>query len=62
VSPEAQAYFANGNNEWPVVKGAEVSNPTLAGLGKFKAENVSISSIGKNQIAAQRILDRVGFR
>ena len=62
VSPEAQAYFANGNNEWPVVKGAETSNPTLAGLGKFKAENVSISSIGKNQIAAQRILDRVGYR
>jgi iron(III) transport system substrate-binding protein len=61
-SPEAQAYFANGNNEWPVVKGAEASNPALTSLGTFKAENVPISSIGKAQIAAQRILDRVGYR
>jgi iron(III) transport system substrate-binding protein len=61
-SPQAQAYFADGNNEWPVVKGAEANNPALASLGKFKAENVPVSSIGKGQIAAQRILDRVGYR
>jgi len=60
--PQAQAYFADGNNEWPVVKGVQVSNPALASLGKFRAEDVPISSIGKGQIAAQRILDRVGFR
>ncbi len=62
ASPQAQAYFANGNNEWPVVKGAEVANPELAALGKFKAEEVPISSVGKGQIAAQRILDRAGYR
>jgi iron(III) transport system substrate-binding protein len=62
ASPQAQAYFADGNNEWPVVKGAEVSNPALASLGKFKAEALPISSVGKGQIAAQRILDRVGYR
>ncbi len=61
-SPEAQAYFANGNNEWPVVKSALASNPELASLGTFKQENVPISSIGKGQIAAQRILDRAGYR
>jgi iron(III) transport system substrate-binding protein len=61
-SPQAQAYFADGNNEWPVVKGAEVNNPALASLGKYKAENVPVSSIGKGQVAAQRILDRVGYR
>jgi iron(III) transport system substrate-binding protein len=61
-SPQAQAYFAEGNNEWPVVKGAEVNNPALASLGTFKAESVPVSSIGKGQIAAQRILDRVGYR
>ncbi len=60
--PQAQAYFADGNNEWPVVKGVRVSNPALASLGTFKAEEVPISSIGKGQIAAQRILDRVGYR
>ncbi len=61
-SPSAQAYFANGNNEWPVVKGAVADNPALASLGAFKAEQLSIASIGKNQIVAQRILDRVGYR
>jgi iron(III) transport system substrate-binding protein len=59
---KAQAYFAEGNNEWPVVKGAVTNNPALAALGTPKMENVPISTIGKNQIVAQRILDRVGYR
>ena len=62
ASPQAQAYFADGNNEWPVIKGAEAANPALASLGTFKAEGVPISSVGKGQIAAQRILDRAGYR
>lgn len=62
ASAQAQAYFAEGNNEWPVVMGAEVGNPQLASLGTFKAESAPLSSIGKGQIAAQRILDRVGYR
>jgi iron(III) transport system substrate-binding protein len=62
ISDEAQGYFANGNNEWPVVGTAAQKNPALEEMGKFKAENISISSIGKNQIAAQKILDRVGYK
>ena len=62
TSAKAQSYFANGNNEWPVVKGAAGDNAALAALGTPKMENVPISTIGKNQIAAQRILDRVGYR
>ncbi|OGB23111.1 MAG: Fe(3+) ABC transporter substrate-binding protein [Burkholderiales bacterium RIFCSPLOWO2_02_FULL_57_36] len=62
ASDEAQAYFANGNNEWPAVASASVKNPTLDSLGKFKMENISIATIGKNQIAAQKILDRVGYK
>jgi iron(III) transport system substrate-binding protein len=61
-SPQAQAYFADGNNEWPVVKGAKTDNAALAALGTPKFENIPISTIGKNQIAAQRILDRVGYK
>jgi iron(III) transport system substrate-binding protein len=34
----------------------------LESLGKFKAENLSIAAIGKNQITAQKILDRVGYK
>jgi len=62
TSPKAQAYFADGNNEWPVVKGAVTNNAALAALGTPKMEAVPISTIGKNQIAAQRILDRAGYR
>ena len=45
-----------------MVKGVEVGNPALKSLGAYRAEDVPISSIGKGQIAAQRILDRVGYR
>lgn len=62
ASDEAQVYFADGNNEWPVVASVKTENPTLEAMGDFKAENVSIASIGMNQIAAQRILDRVGYK
>ncbi|RJG05673.1 Fe(3+) ABC transporter substrate-binding protein [Noviherbaspirillum cavernae] len=62
ASDDAQAYLANGNNEWPVVKSAVAKNPALESLGKFKMETVSIATIGKNQIAAQKILDRVGYK
>ncbi|GIZ52375.1 Fe(3+) ABC transporter substrate-binding protein [Noviherbaspirillum aridicola] len=62
ASDEAQGYFANGNNEWPVVASAVAKNETLEAMGKFKTEKISIATIGKNQIAAQKILDRVGYK
>ena len=62
ASDSAQEYFADGNNEWPVVKSVKISNEGLKLLGSFKAENISIAAIGKNQIAAQRLLDRVGYK
>ncbi|GGC05048.1 iron deficiency-induced protein A [Oxalicibacterium flavum] len=62
ASDEAQHYFADGNNEWPVVASVPAKNPTLDSLGTYKIENVSVAAIGKNQIAAQRILDRVGYK
>lgn len=62
ASDSAQEYFANGNNEWPVVKTVKIENEGLKMLGPFKAENISVASIGKNQIAAQRILDRVAYK
>jgi iron(III) transport system substrate-binding protein len=61
-SDKAQKYFADGNNEWPVVKSVKSDNPALKQMGDFKAQQISISSIGKNQIAAQKILDRVGYK
>jgi len=62
ASNEAQSYFANGNNEWPVVKGAPLNNKALASLGTFKMDALNISVLGKNQPTAQKIFDRVGYK
>lgn len=64
VSAEAQNHFANGNNEWPVVKGLKLDNPALKAMtgGNFKSELVPISAVGMNQIKVQQMLDRVGFK
>ncbi len=62
ASDTAQKYFADGNNEWPVVKSVKTNNEALNKLGNFKQENISIAAIGKNQIYAQKILDRVSYK
>jgi iron(III) transport system substrate-binding protein len=64
VSPEAQNHFANGNNEWPVVKNLKLDNPALKAMtgGNFKSELIPISAVGMNQIKVQQMLDRVGFK
>jgi iron(III) transport system substrate-binding protein len=62
ASDSAQAYLANGNNEWPVVATATARNPVLESLGKFKADELPIASVGRAQITAAKIIDRVGWR
>ena len=62
ASDEAQAYFANGNNEWPAVKGAVARNPELQSLGTFKADPLPIATLGRNTPAAQKLLDRAGWK
>ncbi len=62
ASDEAQAYFANGNNEWPAVKSAVAKNPELESLGTFKADPLPIATLGRNTPAAQKLLDRGGWK
>ena len=65
ASPEAQNYFANGNNEWPTAKGVKVSNAALhamSGSGDFKSETIPLAAVGANQVKVQQMLDRVGFK
>ena len=62
ASDDAQRYFADGNNEWPVVEGVATSNPALTALGKFKADLLPIGQLAKNMVAAQMVLDRAGYR
>ena len=62
ASDDAQNYFANGNNEWPVVPSVKLDNAALAMLGKFKADSLNLAAIGRNQPIAQKIADRSGFK
>lgn len=63
ASPDAQNYFANGNNEWPAAKGVEFKNPALNAMsgGAFKSETIPIGAVGAHQLKVQQMLDRVGF-
>jgi iron(III) transport system substrate-binding protein len=58
----AQAYFADGNNEWPAVAAVKVNNPALRTLGDFKSETLPAAAIGLNQVKVQQMLDRVGYK
>lgn len=62
ASDEAQRYFADGNNEWPVVPGVATNNPALDAMGKFKADNLPIGTLASKVVAAQKLLDRAGYR
>ena len=62
TSDSAQVYFADGNNEWPVVKTALVKNPALDALGPFRADEMPIEKWAPNTAAAQKAFDRAGWR
>jgi iron(III) transport system substrate-binding protein len=62
ASDSAQTYFADGNNEWPVVKSAAVKNPALDKLGPFKADETPLAKWAPNTAAAQKVFDRAGWR
>ena len=62
ASDDAQRYFADGNNEWPVVPGIAIKNPALEAMGKFKADSVSVATLAKNSIMAQKVFDRAGWQ
>jgi iron(III) transport system substrate-binding protein len=62
ASDEAQRYFADGNNEWPVVAGVKVNNPALNALGDFKRDRLNVAVLGKNQPSSQKIYDRVAWK
>ncbi|MDA0269185.1 MAG: Fe(3+) ABC transporter substrate-binding protein [Cyanobacteria bacterium] len=60
TSPEAQAVFAEGNNEYPVVEGVEIE-PIVAELGTFKVDEVNVSSYGSHNAEVVQIVDRAGW-
>ena len=61
VSDEAQALFARGNHEYPVVEGVE-PEPALAAWGDLVLDDLDVAELGINNPEAVRIADRVGWR
>ena len=59
-SDAAQAFFAQGNNEYPVVEGIPV-DPVVGGFGQFEADDLNVNMLGENQAEAVRIMDRAGW-
>jgi iron(III) transport system substrate-binding protein len=60
ATPEAQAYFANQNYEYPAAPDAEVAE-IPASYGTFKSDTLNLSALGENQPKAQAIFNEIGF-
>jgi iron(III) transport system substrate-binding protein len=62
TSDEAQIHFAEGDNEWPVVKTAKTANPALVSLGTFRSDPLNIGTLSKHAARAREIFERAGWR
>jgi iron(III) transport system substrate-binding protein len=58
---EAQRWYAEVNYEYPVRPDAPISE-TLAGFGKFKADELNLAILGRHNPEAVRLMDRAGWR
>jgi len=61
VGAEAQTWYAEVNNEYPVVVDARISK-VLESFGKFKGDSLNLSRLGENNRAAVQLMDRAGWR
>ena len=61
VTDESQEWYAEVNNEYPVVEGAKISK-TLESFGTFKADSINLTILGVNNPAAVKLMDRAGWR
>jgi len=61
ASDSAQAYFAEGNSEYPVVEG--VAAPEwIETFGAFKEDSLSAETFAQNNADALMIMDRAGWK
>ncbi|KAA3629551.1 MAG: iron ABC transporter substrate-binding protein [Proteobacteria bacterium] len=61
ANEDSQAWYAQVNNEYPVRPGIAVSE-LLASWGSFKADDLNLAVLGKNNAAALRLMDRAGWK
>lgn len=61
ISPSAQKFFAQGNNEYPILDSVPL-DPVLARFGNFKSDVTSVAKYGPNLATAVKMMDRAGWK
>jgi iron(III) transport system substrate-binding protein len=61
VSPAAQRYFADGNEEYPAVRGVNAP-ASIARFGEFRQDQLNARVYARNNAEALRIMDRAGWK
>lgn len=61
VGDASQTWYAEVNNEYPVVEGAKTSE-TLQAFGDFKSDSLNLTRLGENNREAVKLMDRAGWR
>ena len=61
VSAESQSWYAEVNNEYPVVADATIP-AMLTSFGQFKGDSLNLTRLGENNRAAVQLMDRAGWR
>lgn len=61
VSDEAQRWYAETNNEYPVRADVPVSD-VLKSWGEFKADDIALDQLGIHNAEAVRLMDRAGWK
>jgi iron(III) transport system substrate-binding protein len=61
VSEPAQVWYADINNEYPVVRGVEISS-ALKGFGDYKMDPIDLEILGQNNRQAVQLMDRAGWK
>ena len=61
ISTESQTYYAEINHEYPVIAGTPLSE-TISSLGDFKSDVLNLSTLGANNTAAVKLMDRAGWQ
>jgi len=61
ASSDAQKLFAEGNFEYPILKGVKAS-PIVESWGTFTEDTISINTLGENNSEAVKIFDLAGWK
>ena len=61
VNDASQAWYAEVNDEYPVVDGVKIP-ATLQSFGDFKSDSLNLTRLGENNREAVKLMDRAGWR